>query len=630
MTCCNWLTSLSGRPEHYLGLTHASARQLNAASRFVVIAAAVLLLPVYLFDHELIVPEGKPIAAPAIGRLLVLGFELVIWGTCVGLFRSGSPCAGWLSVPQPSTPEPVASVPDATDQAEPRPIHSRQPPSFSVSSKAYSALVCLGRRRRLVPAGVLASIAAIIFLDVRGYSFTARRLALGMSETAVAVALAAIAYRAIARAISRNTWRWAQPNRSWAIALTSAMALRTKLRTRGTAAGPIAEAAVPATDCESDDDDLPTEDLTAGLRRLAAYAIAVLTLLAIAWIWEVDMALVQFLLDRPLWSADPQTSVTVGDLVVASAMLLLGGLSWRHLNTLFAITIFPRMPDDPGVRFAVITLCRYAILGLTTLMALGAIHVDLAKIGMILAALGVGLGFGLQEVVSNFVCGIILLLERPIRIGDVVTVAGTTGKVDRINIRATSIVNSDNQSMIVPNREFITGNLVNWTLKDKILRVPIKMTVAYGTNPDRVVDLLLRIATADGDVMINPAPSAALEGFGESSLLFALYIYVPEPGLSGDVKHRLCAEIQRRFMQDGIVIPFPTHELHVNNRAPREQPHLLEAAQNEAQVVHPYRYDLASKNPPAPHAPATAGSTHATGGNNDEDVKPAATITSLA
>ena len=210
----------------------------------------------------------------------------------------------------------------------------------------------------------------------------------------------------------------------------------------------------------------------------------------------------------------------MGDVTVATVVILLGALSWRYMNTLFAVTIFPRMPDDPGVRFAVVTLCRYAVLGLTSLIALGAIHLDLAKIGVVLAALGVGLGFGLQEIVSNFVCGIILLLERPIRIGDVVTVAGTTGKVDRINIRATTIVNRDNQSMIVPNREFITGNLVNWTLKDKILRVPIKMSVAYGTDPDRVVDLLLRIARADADVMINPAPSAALEGFGDSSLLF--------------------------------------------------------------------------------------------------------------
>src|SRR3974390_2784857 len=163
------------------------------------------------------------------------------------------------------------------------------------------------------------------------------------------------------------------------------------------------------------------------------------------------------------------------------------------MSTLFTLTLFPRIPDDPGVRFAIVTLCRYAVLGVTAIAALGSIHLGMAQIGMVLAALGVGLGFGLQEIVSNFVCGIILLLERPIRIGDTVTVAGNTGKVDRINIRATTILNSDNQSMIVPNREFITGNLVNWTLKDKILRVPIKISIAYGTDPDQVVEHLLAI-----------------------------------------------------------------------------------------------------------------------------------------
>ena len=165
----------------------------------------------------------------------------------------------------------------------------------------------------------------------------------------------------------------------------------------------------------------------------------------------------------------------------------------------------------------------------------------MAKISVVLAALGVGLGFGLQEIISNFVCGIILLLERPIRIGDIVTVAGTTGKVDRIRIRATTILNADNQSMIVPNREFITGNLVNWTHKDRILRVPIKFGVAFGTEPDKVVNLLLSVARRDPEVLFSPAPTAALEGFGESSLLFGLYAFVADPGLVGPVRHRLCS-----------------------------------------------------------------------------------------
>ena len=198
-------------------------------------------------------------------------------------------------------------------------------------------------------------------------------------------------------------------------------------------------------------------------------------MLAIAWLWELDLAFVRFLLNQPLWFLDDQTPVTVGDLAESGAIIVAGIIAWRYMSTVFALTLFHRMPDDPGVRFAVVTLCRYAVLAITLFAALGAIRLDMARIGVVLAALGVGLGFGLQEIISNFVCGIILLLERPIRIGDVVTVAGTTGRVDRIHIRATTIVNADNQSMIVPNREFITGNLVNWTHKDKILRVPIKL-----------------------------------------------------------------------------------------------------------------------------------------------------------
>ena len=100
----------------------------------------------------------------------------------------------------------------------------------------------------------------------------------------------------------------------------------------------------------------------------------------------------------------------MGDVTEATVVILLGALAWRYMNTLFAVTVFPRMPDDPGVRFAVVTLCRYAVLGLTSLIALAAVHLDLARISVVLAALGVGLGFGLQEIVSNFVCGIILLL----------------------------------------------------------------------------------------------------------------------------------------------------------------------------------------------------------------------------
>ncbi len=550
-----WLVWPSVNPDRLFKVPQPVARQLDHTGRFLVVAAFLSLLPVYIFDHELIAPEGRPFTAPSLGRLLVIAYELLVWGTFVRLLSRKSALFEWLATPL-----------SAGEHGQPSDAVPMSPASRSVSLRLHQGLAWLGRHRRAIACIALVALASIIVLDVRGYSFTARRLASGGSQTLVAVALGVLAQRAVVRAISQNAWRWARPSYSWAMALTSAMAFRASARSRAVVGGLTAAPAASADSSGAADDSVPLEDLAAGLQRLSSYAMIVLTLLATAWIWDLDLALVRFLLGQSIWSVDgqPPVTVTLGNVAEAAVIVLFGALAWRYMSTLFAVTIFPRMPDDPGVRFAVVTLCRYAVLGLATLGVLSAVHLDLAKIGVVLAALGVGLGFGLQEIVSNFVCGIILLLERPIRIGDVVTVAGTTGKVDRINIRATTIVNGDNQSMIVPNREFITGNLVNWTLKDKILRVAIKLSVAYGTDPDRVVNLLLAIARQDPNVLLKPAPSAALEGFGDSALLFGLYAFVPDPALVGDVRHRLCAEVQRRFVVEGIVMPFPTHELHLN------------------------------------------------------------------
>jgi small-conductance mechanosensitive channel len=585
--------------ERGLDLPRPVARQLDRAGRFLVITTLLFLLPVYLFDHELIAPEGRPVTAPALGRLLVIGFELLVWGTCVQLLGRKSALLDWLALPVSSEAINQSAVPEPADP----PTSASSTTIKTAASRMHVGLRWLGKKRRTVACLVLAAIASIVILDVRGYSFTARRLASGGSQTVLLIAGAVAAYRAIGRAINRNAWRWTLPSRSWAMALTSAMALRASSRSRAVAGGLLTFAASTADSALPDDDVVPLEDLAAGLRRLCAYAMIVLTALAAAWIWDLDMALVRFLLSQPVWGADSPNPVTFGNVTEATVVSLLGAFAWRYMSTLFAVTIFPRMPDDPGVRFAVVTLCRYAVLGLAALGALGAIHLDLAKIGVVLAALGVGLGFGLQEIVSNFVCGIILLLERPIRIGDIVTVAGSTGKVDRINIRATTIVNSDNQSMIVPNREFITGNLVNWTLKDKILRVPIKVAAAYGTDPDRVVSLLLAIAREDSAVLEVPEPSASLEGFGDSALLFGLSTFVPDPNLAGGVRHRLCTEIQRRFVAEGIVMPFPTHELHLN-RVPTDLTRALETARDEPLPSHARRFDPATRTPPSPHTPA--------------------------
>jgi potassium efflux system protein len=377
----------------------------------------------------------------------------------------------------------------------------------------------------------------------------------------VVVTLDWVLYGMILRAIDHHAWRWIRTGAA------------------SPSVGTPEEAAQP-------------DDLAGRLRRLAGFLVPMVGLFALAWVWNVDWALFRFLGKQPLWTVDAAAnlSVTVGDVTKALLIFGLTTAAWRHMSTFFAVAVFPRIPDDPGVRFALVTLCRYAVLGLGLMVGLSAIHLGLEKISVVLAALGVGLGFGLQEIVSNFVCGIILLLERPIRVGDIVTVSGMSGKVDRINIRATTILNGDNQSIIVPNRAFITTDLINWTLKDKVIRVSVRVKVAQGSDPDRVTDLLLTLAREDADVLRNPLPAAMLEDFSDSALNFALHVHVPEPSLGGRVRHRLLTQIQKRFLEAGIQIPVPTQELRVKPWADR-------VAGVPADF---HRIDSASVTPPSP------------------------------
>jgi len=480
------------------------SRQVRRAAVALVAASAVVLIPHRLIAHGLIAPGGRPVAAPVVLRGLVLAFDLAVLAVALGLLRRGSAVVKW-------------------------------------AGQSPARLGRLAGHHRTVAAATLAGIVAVIALDARGYSYSSRRLASGAAGSLAVAALAWGVYRGLVRVVNERAWRWIQ--RGQAIA--------------GRGVDPEASG-------------MP-DDLAGRLRRLSAYFAIGVALVLASWVWDLDLALFRFVSGQPLWGLagkDPgaRVFVTVGDLAQAVAFLVACAAAWRYMSTFFALAVFPRMPDDPGVRFAVVTLCRYAVLGLGLICVLSSVHLGLEKIGVVLAALGVGLGFGLQEIVSNFVCGIILLLERPIRVGDVVTVSNMTGKIDRINIRATTITNGDNQSMIVPNRAFITGDLVNWTLKDKVIRVTVRVKVAHGTDPDRVSELLLSIARDDADVLRNPVPAALMEEITDTALLFVLFVHVPEPSLAGRVRHRLFRQIQKHFDEQGIRIPLPTQELRFSSR----------------------------------------------------------------
>ena len=603
-----WMTRREGWTERFLGVPTPVGRQICRAGRFLAAAAVIFLVPVYLFSSGEFAPDGRPITAAAICRFLIQGFELSVWLTLVWLLRHGSPFMQWCNLESMAEslaegqPGAVRSAHDLTSRSEKVALSGDDHEDITGSGGWWMSE--LSRHRRLIGWLVLALGAGIIALDVRGYRFTARRLAARSVETLALLAFCWALYRGACRIIQEREKRWERPRRALAIAIASAVTLRSGSRARSaektTSSGE--EDAVPETD--------RPELLARRLRQLVSYFVMAVAGVGFAWIWELDIAFLRFLASQQVWSVG-EAAVTLGDLTQSVVFILLGCLAWRFMSPLFAVILFPRIADDPGVRFAVVTLCRYAMLAITAVAALGAIHVGTAQIGMVLAALGVGLGFGLQEIVSNFVCGIILLLERPIRIGDVVTVSGTTGKVDRINIRATMIISGDNQSMIVPNRQFITSNLVNWTHKDKILRITVQVNVAYGSDTEQVVDLLLAIAREDPYVLREPPPSALLEELGESALKFALFAYVPDPTCIGSVKHRLCSEITRRFAEAKIGIPYPTQEVHLC-RVPDDLTRVLDQPRWLSGAAA-LRLDATDTIPPAHHL---AGSTAAPTGQH--------------
>jgi potassium efflux system protein len=195
--------------------------------------------------------------------------------------------------------------------------------------------------------------------------------------------------------------------------------------------------------------------------------------------------------------------------------------------------------------------------------ACATIGLQWSQIQWLATALTFGLAFGLQEMFANFVAGLIILLERPIRVGDIVTVDEVTGVVSRIRIRATSITNWDRKEYVVPNKEFITGRLLNWTLSDKVNRVTVAVGVAYGSDTDLACQLLLDAAKDHSLVLKDPAPIAVFEGFGDSSLNLVLRAFLPTLEHRLQTIHELHTAIDKSFKNAGLEIAFPQRDLHI-------------------------------------------------------------------
>ncbi len=448
------------------------------------------------------------------------------------------------------------------------------PPSNLLVSRLSASFSILAASRWLWTFGPVALVALVIFLSVTGFHYTAVQLAIRFGYTVVVMSLLLLGHQLLTR--------WLRLHRT----KTRLLAARARAMERSKSDSDEADAAnssIPPV--EEDDEDVEVFGLQADalLRNIAC-----LTALACMWgIW-LDVLPALRVLDRePLWTvyeevvvpieSDEETTVqtrierrdvTVGSLFLAVFTLTITVVGVRQIPGLIEVVLRSESNLDAGVRYAICTVTRYVVLLLGMAVIFRLVGLRWSQVQWLVAGLSVGLGFGMQEIFANFVCGLIILVERPIRIGDIVTIDGVSGVVSKIRIRATSITDWDRREYIVPNREFITGKLLNWTLSDTTNRVMVNVGVAYGTDTDRAREVMLDVARNHPDVMNDPGPMTTFENFGDSSLDLVLRAYLPNLDNRLGTTTELYTQIHHRFAEEGISIPFPQRDVRVQMEPP--------------------------------------------------------------
>jgi len=239
-------------------------------------------------------------------------------------------------------------------------------------------------------------------------------------------------------------------------------------------------------------------------------------------------------------------------------------LAASQIHRIVAHRILAKSRIELGVRIAIGSIVKYLLLTVGFIIILQTAGINLSSITILFGALGVGIGFGLQNVTNNFVSGLIILFERPIKVGDRIEMDNVAGDVVDISMRATTIVTNDNISIIVPNSQFISSTVINWSHTDRNVRFNFPVGVSYREDPERIREILLEIALSNPGVLKDPKPDVLFSEYGDSALKFNLRVwtreYINRPGV---LKSQLYYEICRRFRTEGIEIPFPQRDIHI-------------------------------------------------------------------
>jgi potassium-dependent mechanosensitive channel len=302
---------------------------------------------------------------------------------------------------------------------------------------------------------------------------------------------------------------------------------------------------------------------------LLQFVLVIVAALVLLDVWELAASPVT------TWRRIVETGFDLGPVRMTIGRLMVGGLiiylalmlSWL-VRAVGQSDVYNRWDLDRGVGESINMLVHYTLVTIAAFVALGVLGVELQNFAIVAGALGIGIGFGLQNVVNNFVSGLILLFERPVRVGDTVVVAGEWGTIQKIGLRSTVMLTFDQSEMIVPNADLVSEKVTNWTLSSTGARVIMTVGAAYGSDIAKVLEILRESGVAHPAVLTDPAPVALFTAFGDSSLDFELRVWVPEIRLRLEVRSVVLTEVERRFSEAGIEIPFPQRDLHVRSIDP--------------------------------------------------------------
>ncbi|OQY45471.1 MAG: hypothetical protein B6240_08695 [Desulfobacteraceae bacterium 4572_87] len=420
---------------------------------------------------------------------------------------------------------------------------------------------------------VLLCPVTLMVLTILGYYFTAYQLAWCLTEMAWLVLVLILA-----NAIMLRGLRAAQAK----------LALQKALHEQEEAAGKAREAdedpeesiqSTPPVSAPS----LDLQEINEQTSLLIRSVILVVGLIGLWFIWADVFPAFRFLDNVSLWTQEIGVdkagtpilrSITLLNLIIAIVIFIATFVAVKSGTALLEILMAKSSKLDAGSQQSFGLIGRYAIFMVGLFAGLNALGIGWKQFQWLAAAMTVGLSFGLKDIFANFVSGIIILFERPIRLGDTVTVAGSSGKVSRIRIRSTTITDWDRRELIVPNQAFLSEKITNWSLSDNVRRVVIDVGIGYGSDAKKAEELLLKIAQEDRLVLDNPGPSVYFEGFGADSLDFKLRVFVflsDAIKVQNQIRHR----INLMFQEAGIEIPFAQRDVHMDTGSGPLNIHLL-------------------------------------------------------